>query len=54
MNNNTGHIRELVERLNGYRHEYYNENNPSVSDAVYDHLYDELKRLEFPDADGRI
>ena len=46
MNNNTGHIRELVERLNGYRHEYYNENNPSVSDAVYDHLYDELKRLE--------
>lgn len=46
MNHNAEHIRELVDRLNGYRHEYYNENNPSVSDAVYDHLYDELKRLE--------
>ena len=46
MNQNAEHIRKLVDRLNGYRHEYYNENSPSVSDAVYDHLYDELKRLE--------
>lgn len=46
MNQNAEHIRELVDRLNGYRHEYYNENSPSVSDAVYDHLYDELKQLE--------
>lgn len=39
-------IYELVERLNRYRHEYYNENNPSVEDAVYDRLYDELEKLE--------
>ena len=39
-------IYELVELLNRYRHEYYNENNPSVEDAVYDRLYDELERLE--------
>ena len=40
------HIHELVARLNQYRYEYYNENAPSVSDAVYDHLYDELERME--------
>ena len=39
-------IHELVEKLNRYRHEYYNEDAPSVSDAVYDHLYDELARTE--------
>lgn len=41
----TERIHELVDRLNRYRQEYYNENAPSVSDAVYDHLYDELARL---------
>ena len=31
--------RELTDRLNRYRNEYYNYNNPSVSDAVsYTHL----------------
>ena len=39
-------IRELVQQLNQYRHEYYNLNAPSVSDAAYDHLYDELASLE--------
>lgn len=39
-------IRNLVERLNRYRDEYYNQDSPSVSDAVYDRLFDELKRLE--------
>ncbi len=52
MQNNVERIHELVERLNRYRHEYYNENNPSVEDAVYDHLFDELKSLE--DATGII
>ena len=46
MNLNAERIHELVDKLNRYRHEYYNENAPSVSDAVYDHLFDELKRLE--------
>ena len=29
-----------------YRDEYYNRNAPSVSDEVYDRLFDELKELE--------
>lgn len=38
--------RELTERLNRFRNEYYNLNAPSVSDAVYDRLFDELKQME--------
>ena len=38
--------RELTARLNTYRDEYYNRNAPSVSDAVYDRLFDELTELE--------
>lgn len=37
---------ELVELLNKYKHEYYNLNKPSVSDAEFDRLYDELVNLE--------
>ena len=46
MSQTTERIHELVDKLNQYRDEYYNRNAPSVSDAVYDHLYDELERLE--------
>ena len=46
MSQTTERIHELVDQLNKYRDEYYNKNAPSVSDAVYDHLYDELERLE--------
>ena len=42
----TRKIAALVAKLNQYRHEYYNEAKPSVSDAVYDHLFDELQKLE--------
>ena len=38
--------RELTVRLNEYRYEYYNKNAPSVSDSVYDRLFDELVNLE--------
>ena len=38
--------RELTRRLNIYRNEYYNKNSPSISDEVYDRLFDELKELE--------
>ena len=38
--------RELTQRLNRFRAEYYSQNAPSVSDAVYDRLFDELKELE--------
>ena len=46
MQTNVEQIHDLVDRLNLYRHEYYNENSPSVDDAVYDRLFDELARLE--------
>ena len=39
-------VMALVAKLNRYRHEYYNLAAPSVSDAVYDHLFDELQELE--------
>jgi len=42
----TGRMRELVSKLNQWRHEYFILNAPTVSDAVYDHHYDELERLE--------
>ena len=38
--------RELNDRLNRYRDEYYNRNAPSVSDEGYDRLLDEWKELE--------
>lgn len=39
-------MQELVEKLNKYAYEYYVLDNPTVSDAEYDRLYDELKKLE--------
>ena len=45
-NINIERIRELTKQLNRYRDEYYNKNAPSVSDAAYDRLYDELVSLE--------
>lgn len=36
----------LVEYLNKCCDEYYNKNNPSLSDAEYDALFDELSELE--------
>lgn len=38
-------IDELVALLNKCCDEYYNQNNPSLSDAEYDALFDELTRL---------
>ena len=46
MSQKTERIHQLVDKLNQYRDEYYNKNASSVSDAVYDHLYDELERME--------
>lgn len=39
-------IAELRELLNRYNYEYHVEDTPSVSDAVYDGLFSELKQLE--------
>lgn len=39
-------MKELVEKLNKYAHEYYVLDNPTVSDGEYDKLYDELLKLE--------
>ena len=39
-------MRELVDKLNRWAYEYYTLDTPTVSDAEYDALYDELVRLE--------
>lgn len=39
-------MRQLVDLLNSYAKEYYENDNPLVSDAEYDKLYDELVALE--------
>lgn len=39
-------IKKLVELLNHYRNEYYNNQNSEISDFEYDQLYDELAALE--------
>lgn len=39
-------VQHLAAVLNQYRHEYYNLNAPTVSDEVYDRLFDELTTLE--------
>ena len=44
--NKINRIKELVEQLNHYRNEYYNNQNSEISDFEYDQLYDELAELE--------
>lgn len=39
-------MRALVDKLNKYAYEYYVLDAPTVPDAEYDRLYDELKELE--------
>lgn len=39
-------IKELVELLNHYRNEYYNNSRSEISDFEYDQLFDELSKLE--------
>lgn len=39
-------INQLVLQLNTYRDEYYNKNNPEISDKQYDDMFDELSNLE--------
>ena len=39
-------MRELVEYLNEKSYQYYTLDNPTITDAEYDRLYDELVRLE--------
>ena len=39
-------LEEIKKLLNQYSYEYYTLDKPSVSDAVYDSLMDELKNLE--------
>lgn len=39
-------IKELVELLNHYRNEYYNNSHSKISDFEYDKLFDELSQLE--------
>src|SRR5699024_4436890 len=47
----TERIEQLVEQLNKYAYEYYVLDAPTLPDAAYDQLYQELRQLEeqFPD-----
>ena len=42
----TKRMSELVDLLNEYAYQYYTLDNPTVADAEYDRLYDELVALE--------
>ena len=44
--NKIDRIKELVELLNHYRNEYYNNSKSEISDFEYDQLFDELAQLE--------
>lgn len=44
--NKIDRIKELVELLNHYRNEYYNNSRSEISDFEYDQLFDELVSLE--------
>lgn len=44
--NNAADMRQMVDQLNRWAHEYYVLDAPSVSDTVYDALYDRLVLLE--------
>ncbi|MBW0596312.1 NAD-dependent DNA ligase LigA [Mycoplasma anatis] len=46
-----GRIKELITKIKEYNHHYYDLDNPIVSDAEYDKLYNELVDLEnkFPE-----
>ncbi|GAA0789172.1 NAD-dependent DNA ligase LigA [Hathewaya limosa] len=46
LNNKIEEMKNLVDKLNQYAKEYYVLDNPSVSDAEYDKLYDKLVELE--------
>ena len=39
-------MRELVDRLNETAYQYYTLDDPTISDAEWDALYDELVKLE--------
>lgn len=43
---NLARMKQLVDTLNEWARLYYEEDAPVVSDAEYDELYDELRRLE--------
>ncbi len=50
MTSDSQRYEELKELLNTYSYEYHVQDNPSVSDAIYDGLMRELKALEEADA----
>lgn len=51
MKNPLDRIRELRKIINQYSHEYHVMDQPSVSDAIYDGLWRELKQLESDNPD---
>ena len=46
MDNRVEEVKALVQKLNMYRDEYYNNNNSVILDREYDNLFDKLVALE--------
>ena len=46
MNDKLERMKELVEIINYHNYNYYSLDNPTISDAEWDKLYDELLSLE--------
>ena len=46
MNENTNRMKEIILQLNKWANEYYTLDSPTVSDAKYDKLYEQLVELE--------
>ena len=39
-------VNEIINKLSKAEHDYYVTNKPTISDAEYDKLYNELKSIE--------
>ena len=46
MENKIEKMKQLIEEINYHNYNYYSLDNPTISDAEWDKLYDELLRLE--------
>ena len=46
MENKIEKMKQLIEEINYHNYNYYSLDNPTISDAEWDKLYDELLSLE--------
>jgi len=39
-------IQELIKNITKHNHAYYVDNNPTITDAAFDHIYQQLVNIE--------